>query len=291
MDPQHRLLLETSWEAMEHGGLTRHTLAGSRTGVFMGLTHDDYQFAARRGQRLGGAYGYMGNSFAMGSGRIAYTLGLHGPAMTVDTACSSGLPAVHLACRSLHDGESDIALAGGASVLLEPRKSCSGSARECCRRPDAATRSTSPPTGSWPARVASCCCSSGLPDALRDGDRILAVVRGTAANQDGHTVNIVTPSRAAQVAAYRAALAAAGVDARTVGMVEAHGTGTPVGDPIEYASLAEVYGTRRALRAGIGEDQLRAHPVGFRSAGADEGGPRAAARRGSAESALHPAAR
>ena len=130
-----------------------------------------------------------------------------------------------------------------------------------------------------------------LPDALRDGDRILAVVRGTAANQDGHTVNIATPSRHAQVAAYRAALAAAGVDAGTVGMVEAHGTGTPVGDPIEYASLAEVYGIDGPCALGIREDQLRAYPVGLRRAGADEGGPRAAARCGSAESALHPPAR
>ena len=114
MDPQHRLLLETSWEAMEHGGLTRNTLSDSRTGVFMGLMHDDYQFVHAEANALEGPYGYMGNSFAMGSGRIAYTMGLHGPAMTVDTACSSGLAAVHLACRSLHDGESDIALAGGA---------------------------------------------------------------------------------------------------------------------------------------------------------------------------------
>ena len=129
-----------------------------------------------------------------------------------------------------------------------------------------------------------------LPDALADGDRILAVLRGTAANQDGHTVNIVTPSRAAQVDGYRAALAVAGVDARTVGMVEAHGPGTPVGDPIEYASLAEVYGPDGPVRARIGEDQLRAHPVGCRSAGADEGGPRAAARCDPAESALHPPA-
>ena len=117
------------------------------------------------------------------------------------------------------------------------------------------------------------------------------MVRGTAANQDGHTVNIATPSRDAQVAVYRAALAAAGVDAGTVGMVEAHGTGTPVGDPIEYASLAEVYGTDGPCALGIGEDQLRAHPVGCRSAGPDEGGPRGAARCGSAESALHPSAR
>ena len=130
-----------------------------------------------------------------------------------------------------------------------------------------------------------------LPDALRDGDRILAVIRGTAANQDGHTVNIVTPSGPAQVAVYRAALAAAGVDPGTVGMVEAHGPGTPVGDPIEYASLAEVYGLDGPCALGIGEDQFRTHPVGRRSAWADEGRPRRAARCGSAQSALHPAAR
>ncbi|WP_230864439.1 polyketide synthase, partial [Mycobacterium canetti] len=112
MDPQHRLLLETAWEAMEHGGLTPNQMA-SRTGVFVGLMHDDYQFVHADAQTLAGPYGYIGNSFAMGSGRIAYAMGLQGPAITVDTACSSGLTAIHLACRSLHDGESDIALAGG----------------------------------------------------------------------------------------------------------------------------------------------------------------------------------
>ena len=162
IDPQHRLLLETSWEAMEHAGLTPDALAGSRTGVFVGLTHDDYQFVHAEANAMEGPYGYMGNSFTMGSGRIAYTLGLHGPAMTVDTACSSGLVAVHVACRSLHDGESDLALAGGASVLLEPAQILFGFGhRHAVCRPDAAMRSTSPPTGSWPARVASCCCSSG----------------------------------------------------------------------------------------------------------------------------------
>ena len=120
MDPQHRLLLETSWEAMEHGGLTRNTLADSRTGVFMGLMHDDYQFVHAEANALEGPYGYMGNSFAMGSGRIAYTLGLHGPAMTVDTACSSSLVAVHQACAALRAGECNLALAGGVSLLLAP---------------------------------------------------------------------------------------------------------------------------------------------------------------------------
>jgi polyketide synthase 5 len=150
MDPQHRLLLAASWEAMEHGGFSRDTLANSRTGVFVGLMHGDYQFVHADAQALAGPYGLMGTSFAMGSGRIAYAMGLHGPAMTVDTACSSGLAAIHLACRSLHDGESDIALAGGASVMLEPRKAA-----------DAAMRSTSRRTASWPAKVASWYCSNG----------------------------------------------------------------------------------------------------------------------------------
>src|SRR5271156_6740202 len=242
MDPQHRLLLETSWEAMEYGGFTREKLADLRTGVFVGLMHADYQFVHADTQALEGPYGYLGNSFAMGSGRIAYAMGLHGPAMTVDTACSSGLAAIHLACRSLHDGESDIALAGGASVMLEPRKAASGSAIGMlsptgrCHAFDVAA------DGFVAGEGCIVMLLKRLPDALAGGDRILAVIRGTAANQDGHTVNIVTPSGPAQVAAYRAALAAAEVDPRSVGMVEAHGAGTPVGDPIEYASLAKVYG-------------------------------------------------
>ena len=271
MDPQHRLLLETSWEAMEHGGLTRHALARSRTGVFMGLMHDDYQFVHADANALEGPYGYMGNSFAMGSGRIAYAMGLRGPAMTVDTACSSGLAAVHVACRSLHDGESDIALAGGASVSFEPRKSCSGSAIGMlsatgrCHAFDVAA------DGFVAGEGCVVLLLKRLPDAVRDGDRILAVLRGTAANQDGHTVNIVTPSQAAQVEAYRTALAVAGLDARTVGMVEAHGPGTPVGDPIEYASLAEVYGVEgpcalASVKTNFGHTQSAAGALGLMKA-------------------------
>ena len=215
----------------------------------------------------------LGNSFSMASGRIAYALGLHGPAITVDTACSSGLVAVHMACRSLHDGESDLALAGGAAVMLEPRQFASGSAQGMlsptgrCHAFDVAA------DGFVPGEGCVVVLLKRLPDALRDGDRILAVVRGTAANQDGRTVNIATPSRTAQVAAYRAALAAAGVDAGTVGMVEAHGTGTPVGDPIEYASLAEVYGIEGPCALALGEDQFRTHPVHRGNIGLDEGGP------------------
>jgi len=271
MDPQHRLLLETSWEAMEHGGFTREKLADLRTGVFVGLMHDDYQFVHADAQALEGPYGCMGNSFAMGSGRIAYAMGLHGPAMTVDTACSSGLAAIHLACRSLHDDESDIALAGGASVMLEPRKAASRSAIGMlsptgrCRAFDVAADGFVAGEGCVVVML------KRLPDALADGDRILAVIRGTAANQDGHTVNIVTPSGPAQVAAYRAALAAADVDPRSVGMVEAHGPGTPVGDPIEYASLAEVYGVDglcalASVKANFGHTQSAAGALGLMKA-------------------------
>lgn len=163
MDPQHRILLETSWEAMEHAGLTRERIADSRTGVFMGLTHGDYQLLAADAHSVEGAYGFSGSNFSLASGRIAYALGVHGPALTVDTACSSGLTAIHLACRSLHERESDLALAGGAALALDPRKFAAGSAEECCRRPGAATPSMSRPTGSWAARAASCCYSSGCP--------------------------------------------------------------------------------------------------------------------------------
>jgi phthioceranic/hydroxyphthioceranic acid synthase len=241
-DPQQRVLLETSWEAIEHAGLRRGALAGSRTGVFAGMTHGDYTMIAADANALEGPYGFLGNSFGMASGRVAYALGVHGPAMTVDTACSSGLSAVHMACRSLHEGESDLALAGGVSLALEPRKAAAGSALGMlsatghCHAFDVAA------DGFVPGEACVVLLLKRLPEAQADGDRILAVLRGTAANQDGRTINIATPSQSAQAASYRAALAAGGVEAATVGMVEAHGPGTPIGDPIEYASLAEVYG-------------------------------------------------
>ena len=271
LDPQHRLLLETSWEAVEHGGLTPEMMTGSLTGVFVGLTHYDYQLVAAESDSMEGPYGFQGNSFSMASGRIAYALRVHGPAVTVDTACSSSLLAVHMACRSLNDGESDLALAGGAFVMLEPRKFAAASAQGMlsptgrCRAFDVAA------DGFVSGEGCAMVLLKRLPDALRDGDRILAVVRGTAANQDGHTVHIGTPSQQAQSAVYRKALAAAGVDPGTVGMVEAHGPGTPVGDPIEYASLAEVYGidgpcALASVKTNFGHTQSAAGVLGLMKA-------------------------
>jgi polyketide synthase 5 len=242
-DPQHRLLLETAWEAMEHAGIDPATVAESLTGVFVGLTGADYQLLAADAGEVEGPYGFTGNNFSLASGRIAYHLGVHGPAYTVDSACSSSLLAVHMACRSLQDGESDVALAGGASVMLEPRKFASGSAQGMLSPTGHCHAFDIKADGFVIGEATAILMLKRLPDAERDGDRVLAVVRGTAANQDGHTVNIATPSAPAQIANYKAALAAAGVDPASVGMVEAHGTGTPVGDPIEFASLATVYGS------------------------------------------------
>ncbi len=269
IDPQHRLLLETSWEAMEHAGLDPGSLAGSSTGVFVGLTREDYLVLTSGAGALVGPYAVTGCNSSVASGRIAHALGLHGPAMTVDTACSSGLMAVHLACRSLREGESDLALAGGCALLLEPHGSTCMSAQGMlsptgrCRAFDVGA------DGFVRSEGCAVVLLKRLPDALRDGNRILAVVRGTAANQDGRSETLTMPSLDAQVAVYRAALADAGVDPDTVGVVEAHGTGTPVGDPIEYESLAQVYGAAGnrcvlgSAKSNLGHTESAAGAVGL----------------------------
>jgi polyketide synthase 5 len=250
IDPQHRLLLETAWEAVEHAGIDPATMAKSLTGVFMGLTGCDYELLAADAGVIDGPYGYTGNNFSMASGRISYALGVHGPSCTVDSACSSSLLATHMACGSLRAGESDLALAGGVSIMLEPRKMSSGSAQGMLSPTGRCHAFDVNADGFVSGEASVVLLLKRLSDAQADGDRILAVVRGTAANQDGRTVNIATPSRDAQVKVYEAALAASGVDPATVGMIEAHGTGTPVGDPIEFAGLATVYGTEGPCALG-----------------------------------------
>lgn len=269
IDPQHRLLLETSWEAIEHAGIAPPSLSGSRTGVFVGMCQQDYTLISGDAGVMEDAYGYTCTPFSMASGRIAYGLGLVGPAITLDTSCSSGLLAVHLACSSLNTGESDLALAGGAMLVLDPRVSASASAQGMlsptgrCHTFDVAA------DGFVRSDGCAVVLLKRLPDAVRDGDRILAVVRGTAVNQDGRSETITTPSADAQAAVYRAALDAAGVDPATVGMVEAHGTGTPKGDPLEFASLTEVYGAggnRVALgsaKSNVGHTEAAAGAVGL----------------------------
>ena len=256
IDPQHRLLLETSWEAVEHAGLAPKSLTGSLTGVFVGVCHDDYAFLTSDAGALDGAYGFTGTAPSMASGRVSYAMGLNGPSMTMDTGCSSSLLAAHLACRSLHDGESNLALVGGAMVILEPRVYVSASAQGMLSPTGRCHTFDVGADGVVRSEGCAVLMLKRLPDALRDGDRVLAVLRGTATNQDGRTETISTPSLDAQVASYRASLDAAGVDPATVGMIEAHGTGTPVGDPIEFASLAQVYGVNRACALGSAKSNL-----------------------------------
>ncbi|OLP03100.1 polyketide synthase [Mycolicibacterium porcinum] len=268
IDPQHRLLLETSWEALEHAGLAPTDISGSLTGVFLGMTHNDYQMVAAEADALDGAYGFAGTNFSLASGRVAYALGVHGPALTVDSACSSGLLAIHMACRSLHESESDLALAGGASLLLDPKKMVAGSAQGMLSPTGRCHAFDVGADGFVSGEGVAMVLLKRLADAERDGDRVLAVIRGTAANQDGHTINIATPSEESQSAVYRAALAAGGVDPTTVGMIEAHGTGTPVGDPIEFASLAAVYGTAGpcalgSVKTNIGHAQSASGAIGL----------------------------
>jgi polyketide synthase 5 len=268
IDPQHRLLLETAWEAVQHAGMNPTTLAGSATGVFVGLAHDDYTLVTGSAGALEEPYGYTGTAFSMASGRISYTLGLSGPAVTLDTACSSGLVTVHMACRSLHQGESDLALAGGCMLMLEPRLNASMSAIGMLSATGRCQSFDVKANGFVRSEGSAMVLLKRLPDAVRDGDRILAVIRGTATNQDGRSDTITMPSMDAQVAAYRSALDAAGVDASSVGMVEAHGTGTPVGDPIEYRGLAQVYGTDgpcalTSVKSNVGHTESAAGTVGL----------------------------
>lgn len=234
LDPQHRLLLETSWDALEHAGIAPRALAGSPTGVFVGLTHRHYPST--------GPDAAAANTFGAASGRIARSLGLLGPAMTLDTACSSGLMAVHTGCRSLRDGESDLVLAGAAFLASDPEPASTGvSPTGRCRPFDAEA------DGYVPGEAVVVVVLKRLPDAQRDGDRILAVIAGTAANSGGDASG---PSQPALAALYRTALTDAGVDARTVGMVEAHGCGIPSADAVEYAGLCEVYGVEAPCALG-----------------------------------------
>ena len=271
IDPQHRLVLEASWDAIEHAGFDPADLSGSRTGVFVGLTGNDYELLSADCGAAEGPYGFTATNISFASGRVCYALGLHGPAVTVDTACSSSLVAVHQACRSLHEGESDLALAGGVSVTMEPRKSVAASLQGMlsptgqCHAFDAAA------DGFVNGEGCVMLLLKRLPDAVRDGDQILAVINGTASNQDGRTVNIATPSEEAQTQVYRDAIAVSGVDAASIGMVEAHGTGTPVGDPIEYASLATVYGTEGpcalgSIKTNFGHTQSASGALGLMKA-------------------------
>ncbi|MGC3998938.1 MAG: beta-ketoacyl synthase N-terminal-like domain-containing protein [Anaeromyxobacter sp.] len=238
MDPQQRLLLEVAHHALEDAGLPAGRLAGSRTGVYVGMANGDYGRALFAHAEAIDTYFSTGNAFSVAAGRLSYLLGALGPAVVVDTACSSSLAALHLACQALRLGECDRALVGGVNLVLTPEMNISFSKARMmaadgrCKTFDAAADGY--------VRGEGCCVLvlRPLDQALAAGDRVLAVIRGSALNQDGRSSGLTAPSGPAQEAVIRAALEAAGVAPQAVGYVEAHGTGTPLGDPIEVGALA-----------------------------------------------------
>ncbi len=248
LDPQQRLFLEVVWEALESGGIRPATLHGTRTGVFVGVTTTDYLARIYRTTPLSDldAYAVTGNTTNATAGRVSFFLGANGPAITMDTACSSGLVAVDRACRSLRDGESDFAIAGGVNLLLGPEMLVS-LARWGMLSPDGRCKTFDAGANGF-VRAEGCgvVVLKRLADAERDGDRIFAILRGSAVNQDGASSGLSVPNGLAQQAVIRDALRAARLEPSAVGYVEAHGTGTSLGDPIELEALAAVYARGRS---------------------------------------------
>ena len=242
MDPQQRLLLETSWETLEHAGIAPSRLAGTKTGVFVGICNGDYsQVALNSPREKISPYFAPGLSHAMAAGRISYVLGFQGPSMAVDTSCSASLVAVHLACQSLRLGECNAALAGGVNLILNPDITIALS-QSRMMAPDGRCKAFSESANGF-VRGEGCgmILLKRLPDAIRDRNRILAVIRGSACNQDGRSSGLTVPHGPSQEAVLSGALADAGMRPHDVDYVEAHGTGTSLGDPIEAGALNAVF--------------------------------------------------
>ena len=247
LDPQQRLLLETSWEALEEAGIDPEGLQGSRTGVFAGVSTNDYRDVLSTGPReLADFYTITGNSHSTAIGRVAFTLGLEGPAIAVDTACSSSLVALHQAVVSLQRGESDLALAGGVNVILSPIGT-EVFARAGVLSPDGRCKTFDAAADGF-VRGEGCAMVvlKRLSDAEAAGDRIWAVVRGSAVNQDGASAGLTVPSGPAQERVIGEALSRAGLEPSEVDYLEAHGTGTELGDPVEAHAAGAAYGRGRA---------------------------------------------
>ncbi|UXA08639.1 SDR family NAD(P)-dependent oxidoreductase [Mycobacterium sp. SMC-2] len=269
MDPQQRMVLEVAWEALEHAGIPTDSLADTRTGVMIGAYFNEYQSMLASGPEQVDAYTGTGNSHSITAGRISYLLGLRGPAVAVDTACSSSLAAIHLACQSLRSRESDLALAGGVSATLRPETQIAISAwgllspQGRCATFDAAA------DGFVRGEGAGVVVLKRLTDAVRDGDRVLAVVRGSAVNQDGRSNGITAPNTAAQCDVIADALRSADIAPESVNYVESHGTGTALGDPIEFEALAATYGRGAgscalgAVKTNIGHLEAASGVAGF----------------------------
>ncbi|WP_200837358.1 type I polyketide synthase, partial [Dietzia psychralcaliphila] len=246
VDPQQRLALELTWEALEHAHLPASNLKGHEVGVFIGSSSSDYQVFLTSDSAAASPYAVTGASNSIISNRVSYTFDFRGPSMTLDTACSTSLVAIHEAVNSLRLHESDLAVAGGVNMMLAPAATMGFAKTGAALSPDGRIKAfSSDANGICRAEGGGLFILKRLSEAERDGDEVLAVIKGSAVNSDGRSNGMTAPNPDAQVAVLRQAYADAGVDPRDVDYIEAHGTGTILGDPIEATAIGQVLGRGR----------------------------------------------
>ena len=237
MDPQQRLLLEVAWEAFENAGQPVEKLSGSKTGVFIGISNNDYSIFQYTDLNQVDAYAGTGNAFSIAANRLSYTYDLHGPSIAIDTACSSALVAVHLAVKSLRQRESNLAVAGGVNLILSPELTITFSQAHMMSADGRCKSFDASADGYGRGEGCGIVILKRLQEALQDGDEILAVIYGTAVNQDGRSNGLTAPNSFTQQAVIQEAFQDAGISAGQIDYIEAHGTGTILGDPIEARAL------------------------------------------------------